>query len=152
MRCVIGRIHMALRSYCVLDILLHSIIIVQDYSQALNTYVCRVSCGGVFNTLLVLSISFYFHYDMWGCLCSTGPFQLLKGYIYSSCLVENYRFGIHKPKCGNRLIHRSSTVKHHFCAIWPNCSYSSKHRVPVNFMDPNLIFNSLKPSDAYMRQ
>ena len=39
--CVIGRIHMALRSYSVLDILLPSIIIiVQDYTQALNTYKC----------------------------------------------------------------------------------------------------------------
>ena len=35
--CVISRIHMALRSYSVLDIFLPSIIIiVQDYSQALN--------------------------------------------------------------------------------------------------------------------
>ena len=41
MGCVLGRIYMALRSYCVLDILLPSIIIiVQDYSQALNTYKC----------------------------------------------------------------------------------------------------------------
>ena len=39
--CVLGRIHMAWRSYSVLDILLPSIIIiVQDYSQALNTYKC----------------------------------------------------------------------------------------------------------------
>ena len=55
---------MALKSYPVLDILLPSIIIiVQDYSQAPNTYinVCRVSCGGVFNMLLVLSITFDFH-------------------------------------------------------------------------------------------
>ena len=41
MGCVIGRIYMALRSYCVLDILLPSIIIiVQDYSHARNTYKC----------------------------------------------------------------------------------------------------------------
>ena len=37
--------------------------------------------------LLVLSIAFYFHYNIWGCMSSTGPFQYrwLKGYIYSSC-------------------------------------------------------------------
>ena len=37
--------------------------------------------------LLVLSITFYFHYTIWGCMCSTGPFQYrwLKRYIYSSC-------------------------------------------------------------------
>ena len=48
---------------------------------------CRVSCGGVSNMLLVLSITFYFHYHIWGCMCSTGPFtyRWLKGYIYSSC-------------------------------------------------------------------
>ena len=80
---------MAVRSYSVLDILLPSIIIImQDYWQALNTYnVCRVSCGGVFNMLLVLSTIFYFHYNIWGFGCSTWPFQYrwLKGYIYSSC-------------------------------------------------------------------
>ena len=41
MGCDIGRIHMALRSHSVLDILLPSIIIiVQDYLQALDTYKC----------------------------------------------------------------------------------------------------------------
>ena len=39
MGCVIGRIHYGLRPYSVLDILQLSIIIImQDYSQALNTY------------------------------------------------------------------------------------------------------------------
>ena len=56
MGCVIGRIHMALRSYSVLDILLPSIIIiVQDHPQALNIY-------------NMLSITFYFHYNIWGCM------------------------------------------------------------------------------------
>ena len=41
----------------------------------------------VFSMLLVLSITSNFHYNIWGCMCSTGPFQCmwLKGYIYSSC-------------------------------------------------------------------
>ena len=52
---------MALRSYSVLDILLPPItIIIQECSQALKT--CKrlssLSCGGVFNMLLVLSITF----------------------------------------------------------------------------------------------
>ena len=53
----------------------------------LHVNVCRVSCGCVFNMLLVLSITFYFHYNIWDCMCSTGPFQYrwLKGCIYSSC-------------------------------------------------------------------
>ena len=36
---------------------------------------CRVSCGGVFNMLLVLSITLYFHNNIWDCMCSTSPFQ-----------------------------------------------------------------------------
>ena len=45
--------------------------------------VCRVYCGGVSNMLLVLSITFYFQYNIWGCMCSTGPFKYrwLKEYI-----------------------------------------------------------------------
>ena len=37
--------------------------------------------------LLVLLITFHCHYYIWGCMCSTGPFQFrwLKGYIHSSC-------------------------------------------------------------------
>ena len=63
----------------------------QDNSHGLN--VCRVSCGGVFNMLLVLSITFYFHYNIWSCMCSTGPFQYrwLKGYIYSLNLNLNLK-------------------------------------------------------------
>ena len=62
---------------------------------------CRVSCvcvwGGGFNMLLVLSITFYFYYNIWGCLCSTVPFHYrwLKGYIYSSCYYHNQIGSIH---------------------------------------------------------
>ena len=57
---VMGRIHMALRSYTVLDILLPPIfIIIQECSRALKT--CKrllsLSCGCVSNMLLVLSIT-----------------------------------------------------------------------------------------------
>ena len=63
--------------------------------------VCRVSCGGVVNMLLVLSITFYFHYNIWGCRCSTGPFQYrwLKGYIYSSCYYHHQIGSIHLSHC-----------------------------------------------------
>ena len=93
---------MALRSYSVLYILLPSIIIsIQDYSQVLNTYVCGVSYGGVVNMLLVLSITFYFHYNIWGWMCSTGPFQYrwLKGYIYSSRYYHHQIGSIHLSHC-----------------------------------------------------
>ena len=46
-----------------------------------------LSCGGVPYMRLVLSMTFHFHYYIWGCMCSTGPFQFnwLRGYIHSSC-------------------------------------------------------------------
>ena len=58
----------------------------------------RVSCGGVSNMLLVLSITFYFHYNIWGCICSTGRFnkyRWLEGYIYSSDQIGS----IHVSNC-----------------------------------------------------
>ena len=59
--------------------------------------VCRVSCGGVVNMLLVLSITSYFHYNIWGCMCSTGPFQYkwLYGLIYSPCYYLHQIGSIH---------------------------------------------------------
>ena len=81
---------MALRSYSVLDILLPTIIIIiQECSQALTICKClwSLSCGGVPNMLLVLLITFHCHWYIWGCMCSTDPFQLrwLRRYIHSSC-------------------------------------------------------------------
>ena len=57
--------------------------ITQDCRHWIHMNVCRVSCGGVSNMLLVLSITFYFHFNIWVCMCSTGLFQYrwLKGYI-----------------------------------------------------------------------
>ena len=59
--------------------------------------VCRVSCGGVSNMLLVLSITFYFHYNIWGCMCLTGTFKYrwLKGYICSTCYYHHQIGSIH---------------------------------------------------------
>ena len=95
---------MPLRSYSVLDILLPPIIIMmQDCSQALITCKClwNLSCGGVSNMLLVISITFHFYYNIWGCMCSTGPFQFrwLKGYIYSSCYNHHQIGSIHLSHC-----------------------------------------------------
>ena len=92
---------MALRSYSVWDILLPSIIIIFKITHMHWIHVCRVSCGGVFNMLLVLSIASYFHYNIWGCMCSTGRFQYrwLKGYIYSSCYYHHQIGSIHLSHC-----------------------------------------------------
>ena len=49
--------------------------------------------------LLVLSITFtfYCHYNIWGCMCSTCPFKFrwLNGYIYSSCYYHHQIGRIH---------------------------------------------------------
>ena len=69
---------MALRSYSALYILLPTIIItIQECSQALEICKCllSLSCGGVPNMPPVFSLTFHFHYYIWGCMCSTGPFQ-----------------------------------------------------------------------------
>ena len=75
MGCVIGRIH-------------HGLKVVFCFRH-FTAYRClwSLSCGGVSNMMLVLSITFRCHYDIWVCMCSTGPFQFrwLKGYIHSSC-------------------------------------------------------------------
>ena len=51
--------------------------------------------------LLVLSITFYFHYNIWGCLCSTGPFRYrwLKRYVYSSCYYHHQIGSTHLSRC-----------------------------------------------------
>ena len=48
-----------------------------------------------------LWITFYFHYNIWGCLCSTGPFQYrwLKRYVSSSCYYHHQIGSIHLSHC-----------------------------------------------------
>ena len=60
-----------------------------------------VSCGGVVHMLLVLSIIFYFHSSIWGCLCSTGPFQYrwLNRCVYSSCYYHHQIGSINLSHC-----------------------------------------------------
>ena len=76
-------------------------VIMTTHRHWIHINVYRVSCGGVFNMLLVLSITFYFHYNIWGCVCSTGPFQYgwLKGYIYSSCYQHHQIGSIRLSHC-----------------------------------------------------
>ena len=51
--------------------------------------------------LLVRAITSNFHYNIWGCMCSTGPFRhrWLKGYIYSSCYYHHQIGSIHLSHC-----------------------------------------------------
>ena len=55
----------------------------------------------MFNMLLVLSITFYFYHNIWGCVCSTGPFECrwLIGYIYSSCYYHHQIGNLHLSHC-----------------------------------------------------
>ena len=51
--------------------------------------------------LLVLSITFHFHHYIWGCMCSTGPFQFkwLKWYIHSSFYYQHQIGSINLTHC-----------------------------------------------------
>ena len=101
---VIGRIHYGLKVvfffntfYCLpLSSLCNT-----THRHWIHINICRVSCGGVFNMLLILSNNSYFHYNIWGCMYSTGPFQYrwLKGYIYSSCYYHHQIESIHLSHC-----------------------------------------------------
>ena len=79
------------------------IVIMQECSQVLK--ICKrlwsLSCGGVPNMLLVLSITFHCHFNIWSCMCSTGPFQFrsLKGYIHSSCYYHHQIESINLTHC-----------------------------------------------------
>ena len=141
---------MALRSYSVLDIycLPLSSLCKTTHRQwiHINIHVCKLSCGGVVNMLLVLSITFYFHYNIWGCMFSTGPFQhmWLKGHIYSSCYYHHQIGSIHLshyyhtfPGCVPEMFVTSYSVtyciyvpgkpgicSHYYCAVYDECNYS----------------------------
>ena len=138
---VIGRIHYGLKFVlCFRHITaFHYHHCARQHRHWIHTNVCRVSCGGVFNMLLVLSIPFYFHYNIWGCICSTGPFQYrwLKGYIYSSCYYHQIG-SIHLSHCYDifpwlcawdacciifcHLLHiRSGICFHNYCAVYDEC-------------------------------
>ena len=75
----------------------------QECSQAFKICKClwSLSCGGVSNILLLLSITFHFYHYIWGFMCSTGPFQLrwLKGYIHSSCYYHHQIGSINLIHC-----------------------------------------------------
>ena len=98
--------------------------------------VCRVSCGGVFNMLLVLSITFFFHYNIWGFMCPTGPFQYrwLKGYIYSLCYYHHQIGSIH-------LSH-----SYHICPwlwAWDVCYITLCHLLNIRSGKTGNLFSSL---------
>ena len=99
MGCVIGRIHYCLKVvFCLKHVTASHY---HHHGHWPHVNVCAVSCGGVVNMLLVLSSTFYFHYNIWGCMCSTNPFQYrwLKRYVYSSCYYHHQIGSIHLSHC-----------------------------------------------------
>ena len=90
--------------------------------------------------------TFYFHYNIWGCMCSTGPFQYrwLKRYIYSSCYYYHQIRSIHLSifiiffrGCVPEMFATSYSVTyciyvpgksgicfHYYCAVYDECKYS----------------------------
>ena len=97
------------------------------------------------NMLLVLSITFYFHNNIWGYVCSAGPFQCrwLRGYIYSSCYYHHQIGSIHLSHyyhifrgCVPEMFITPYSVTfciqipegpgicfHYYCAIYDECKY-----------------------------
>ena len=103
MGCVIGGIHYGLKVvFCFRHFTAFHY---HHYARLLRhwTHVnaWRVSCGGVSNMLLVLSITLYFHYNIWCCMNSAGLFQFrwLEWHIYSSCYYHHQIGGIHLSHC-----------------------------------------------------
>ena len=102
MGCVIGRIHYGLKVvFCFKHFTAFHWHHYATHRHWIHINVCIVTCGGVVNMLLDLSITCYIHYNIWGCMCSTGPFQYrwLKGYIYSSCYYHHRIGSIHLCHC-----------------------------------------------------
>ena len=84
-----------------------------------------------------------FLYNIWGCMCSTGPFQYrwLKGYIYSSCYYHHQIGSIHISHCYHiflwlcawdvcyiifcHLLHirsgKPGICFHYYCAVYDQC-------------------------------
>ena len=148
MRCVIGRIHMALRSYSVLDIccLPSSSLCKITHRHWKYINVCRVSCGGVFNMLLSYRLPFIF-IAIYGVVCvqlAHFSSRWLKGYIYSSCYYHNQIGSIHLSHyyhifrgCVPEMFVTSYSVTyciyvpgkpgicfHYYCAVYDECKYS----------------------------
>ena len=84
--------------------------------------------------LLVLSITFYCHYNMWGCMCSTGPFQFrcLKGYIYCSCYHRHQIGSIHVSHC-----------YHIFLRAWDVCRIIVCHLLHIHSGKTGIWFSLL---------
>ena len=149
MRSVIDKIHYGLKVvfcfrhfYC----LPLSSLCKTTYRHWTHINVCRVTCGGVSSMLLVLTTTFYFHYNIWGCMCSTGPFQYrwLNGYIYSSCYYHHQIGSIHLSHCYHifpwlcawdyyyiifcHLLHiysgKAGIFFHYYCAVFDESKYS----------------------------
>ena len=84
----------------------------------------------------VLMITIRFHYNIWGCMCSTGPFQLrwLKGYTYSSCYYHNQIGSINLTHCCH--------IFPWLCA-WDVCYILFCHLLHIHSGKSGILFSSL---------
>ena len=95
---------------------------------------CRIYCGGVSNMLLVLSITLYCHYNIWGCMCSTSPFQFRrsKGNIYTSYHYHHQIGSIHLSHCYH--------IFPWFCA-WDGCYIIFVHLLHIHSGKTGISFS-----------
>ena len=110
----------------------------------------------MFNMLLVLSITFHFHYNIWGCMCSSGPCQYrwwwLEGYIYSWCYYHHQIGSIHLSHCYHiipwlcawdvcyiifcHLLHiRSGKTGNLFALLWRHWTYKMPVRYTYSYIN-----------------
>ena len=84
--------------------------------------------------LLILSITFHFHYHIWGCMCSTGPFLyiIIKSEVstfpivvifFRCCVPEMFATSYHVTYC-IYVPGKPGICFHYHCAVYDECKYS----------------------------
>ena len=84
--------------------------------------------------LLILSITFHFHYHIWGCMCSTGPFLyiIIKSEVSTFPIViiffrgfvpEMFATSYHVTYC-IYVPGKPGICFHYHCAVYDECKYS----------------------------
>ena len=96
--------------------------------------------------LLVLSITFYFHHNIWGCVCSTGPFQYrwLKGSICSSSYYHHEMGSIHLSHCYHIFLWLCVLryLSHHILLLTAHTFQENWELVFINFVQFMMSANS----------
>ena len=99
--------------------------------------------------LLIPLITFHFHYNIWGCMCSTGPFQFrwLRRYIYSSCYYYHQIGCINLTHCCH--IFRGCVPEMFFTSYYPTYCIYIPWKPGFCFHYYCAIYDEFKYSDTF---